>query len=638
MFFGRDDAFEFVRQALIGQHRDNIIVLYGQRRIGKTSLLYQIRFYLGSAYLCVFIDLHGFALEGLRGFLWELANHIVRVLRHDYQITFPALSRADFMIDPLISFEDEFLNHLWPIIGTRHVLLMFDEVIRLQEKVQAGTLDRSIFEYMRHLMQHHERLSFLFSLGSGLEEMEKDYAFLFNVALYKKLSFLDQNAARTLITEPVKDYYRFEQSTVEQILRMTSNHPYYIQLLCHSLFNHWQQHPKSLITTQDVKDVVDETVERGLAVLKHVWEESTACEKAILVGIAEIAKEPQRPVKVKKIHRMWANMLPEDEAARATRNLIARDVIAGQGSYTFTIELQRLWVRKYRRLEWVKEEIKETMSNDTSHMRISGPISRWERMKIPIILLSLILIVTILTYFILPNRRLLSQVGTSAVATATPTSVPLVKGVDFSTGINLGETQKLYTDTINKKPAFKFLYSSQDSKMRQISDQSSGTCIFTNNAYHIFVNVMKSPHNITACILQEHSFNNFIFRVQLTTVKGSGGGIIFRANPKDGKWYFFTINSEGEYDLYLYESIKSATSLRYKTDPTIIHPKMNKPDWLAVVAQQQDIYLCVNDRCFWKQFVGNTSPTYSSGDVGLLVANSQAPTDIVFDKAQVWEI
>jgi hypothetical protein len=37
MFFGREDVFEFVRQTLIGQHRNNVIVLYGQRRTGKTS-------------------------------------------------------------------------------------------------------------------------------------------------------------------------------------------------------------------------------------------------------------------------------------------------------------------------------------------------------------------------------------------------------------------------------------------------------------------------------------------------------------------------------------------------------------------------------------------------------------------------
>src|SRR5258708_8058832 len=359
MFFGREDVFEFIRQTLIGQHHDNVIVLYGQRRTGKTSVLYQIRYQLDPRYLCILVDLHGFALESLRGFLWELANHIMRVLGRDYQINLPPLNRADFMIDPHISFEEDFLGHLWSAIEKRHILLMFDEVIRLQERVKVGTLDRDIFEYLRHLMQHHEQLNFLFSLVSGLEEMQEDYAFLFNVALYKKLSFLDPNAASTLITQPVKDYFIFDQAAVEQIMRITSCHPYYLQLLCHCMFNHWQQQHISPITTQMVDNILDETVERGLAVLKHVWEESTDGEKAIMVGIAEIAEEPGRQIETTIISQTWANhdvTLPVGEVAKATRNLVARDVIVGQDKYAFTVDLQRLWVRKYRRLEWVQEE------------------------------------------------------------------------------------------------------------------------------------------------------------------------------------------------------------------------------------------------------------------------------------------
>ena len=241
MFFDRKDVFEFISRTLIGRHHDNVIVLYGQRRTGKTSVLYQMPFHLDPRYLCIFMDLHGFALEGINGFLWELANHIIRALRRNYQINLPRLNHDEFMADPRSFFENEFLNQVWSACGDRHVLLMLDEAVRLQEKVQAGKLEQEIFTYMRHLMQHHERLDFLFSLGSGLEEMEKDYAFLFNVGLYKKISFLDQDSACDLITQPVKDCYQVEPTAIERILQITSGHAYYTQLLCHCLFNWWQR-------------------------------------------------------------------------------------------------------------------------------------------------------------------------------------------------------------------------------------------------------------------------------------------------------------------------------------------------------------------------------------------------------------
>ena len=39
MFFGREDVYAWLRQHLHGAYQDNIIVLYGERRSGKTSLL-----------------------------------------------------------------------------------------------------------------------------------------------------------------------------------------------------------------------------------------------------------------------------------------------------------------------------------------------------------------------------------------------------------------------------------------------------------------------------------------------------------------------------------------------------------------------------------------------------------------------
>jgi hypothetical protein len=222
MFFGREDVFQFIRQALIGQHRDNVIVLYGQRRTGKTSVLHQMHSQLDARYLCIFLDMHGFALESLGSFLWELVGYILRILRREHQIMLALPNRAEFMTDPRTYFEHEFLQQVRSAIGDRHLLLMMDEVVYLQERVLAGKLESDTFEYMRHLMQHYEWVNFLFSLGSGLEEMEKGYTFLFNTGLYKKISFLDQRATRDLITQPVESYYQFEPAALDTRLLLVA--------------------------------------------------------------------------------------------------------------------------------------------------------------------------------------------------------------------------------------------------------------------------------------------------------------------------------------------------------------------------------------------------------------------------------
>ncbi len=363
MFFGRADVFAFVREALIGKHRDNVIILYGQRRTGKTSALYQMHRHLGSRYVCVLLDLHGLALEGLDGFLWELASSIARALRRDYQIEIPPPPRASFSPDPRGFFENEFLNQVWRALGERHLLLMLDEAIRLQEQVQAGKLDKQIFEYLRYLMQHYERLNFLFALGDGLESMTKEYAFLFSVGLYKKISFLERDAALKLITQPVQELYPLEPAARERILQITGGHPYFTQLICHGLFQHWQHTRAATLNVSDVDAVVDEAVERGLAVLKHTWEESTPAEKALLAGAAAAMGQANVKVSDQDIARALQKqnlIIPPDEAGQAYKSLLARDILTGETQFRFTVDLQRLWINKYERLEWIRDELGDT--------------------------------------------------------------------------------------------------------------------------------------------------------------------------------------------------------------------------------------------------------------------------------------
>lgn len=362
MFFGRDDIFDFIRRTLTGQHRDQVIVLYGQRRTGKTSILYQMHRRLDPRYLCIFIDLHGLLMDSEASFLWELAGQIRRVLGRDHGITLPPPDRVAFEADARSYFANDFLDQAWGAVGDRHILLMIDEAVRLQEQVAAGKLDKSIFEYLRHLMQHYDQLNFLFSIGSGLEQMEKEYAFLFNVALYKKISFLERAAAVDLITKPAQAHYRVEPAAVDRILEVTACHPYYTQLVCHSLFNRLRQRGGDVVEPADVDAVLEEVVERGLAVLKHIWEESTPGEKATIAGLATAMGERNRPVGRSEAARAWERLgvtLPAGEAARAMKSLAARDILSGDEQVRFTVDLQHFWARKFQRLEWVREEIRE---------------------------------------------------------------------------------------------------------------------------------------------------------------------------------------------------------------------------------------------------------------------------------------
>ena len=56
----------------------------------------------------------------------------------------------------------------------------------------------------------------------------------------------------------------------------------------------------------DVNAVLDEVVERGLAVLKQVWEDSTPGEKAVLADLSVAMGRRNHPVGPNEIDRVWA--------------------------------------------------------------------------------------------------------------------------------------------------------------------------------------------------------------------------------------------------------------------------------------------------------------------------------------------
>ena len=347
MFFGREDVFDFIRKSLVGRHQDNTIVLYGQRRTGKTSVLYQMRNNLESRYVPILIDLQGLSLHSMSNFFGEVAVTIQRQLRRDWGIELPRPEIAAFEETPLEQFQEGFLTQVWDALGeNRHVLLMFDEALRLDEEVRSGRLEPQVFDYIRNLMQHNPRLDFIFSVGERLGKAQgREFGVLLNTGLYKEISFLDRESAVGLITRPMQGAFQCSQEAIDRILDVTSGHAYFTQLLCHSLFSRFAGE-REAITAEDVDSVLPEVVERGTVNLKFMWDDSSLQERVVLVAMGELAAHENRRVMEDEIGIALKGhdiVLPSGEMATALRDLVGREVLARTDGYfyRFSVDLMR---------------------------------------------------------------------------------------------------------------------------------------------------------------------------------------------------------------------------------------------------------------------------------------------------------
>jgi branched-chain amino acid transport system substrate-binding protein len=133
-FFGREDVFREVMKVLRHQH-NNAIVLYGQRRIGKTSVLLQLESRLADdgEFTPIYFDLQDKAAKPLSELLYEIALIIAAQ-------TGQATPNHNDFDDTGNYFRHTFLPAVAGTAGVGRLVLLFDEfdVMDNPQESQAG--------------------------------------------------------------------------------------------------------------------------------------------------------------------------------------------------------------------------------------------------------------------------------------------------------------------------------------------------------------------------------------------------------------------------------------------------------------------------------------------------------------------
>ena len=356
MFFGREDVFDWIQTSLTGKYSDHILVIHGQRRVGKTSVLKQLGNRLPEKYIPVFFDLQGRTHTTLDRFLWWLARETVRVLKLERDIDVPIPQREDFARDPEF-FETVFLPSLRPFLGEKMLLFTFDEFDSLEESDVKEDLARPLIDHLRRLMGRNE-MCFIYSIGSSgrkLENMQASYTEFFKTALYKKISFLSEEQTRNLIVRPVEGLLEFDQSAVRHIFELASGHPYFTQLTCHELFARCQRTGQQMVKDGDVEAILDDVVERGTVNLKFTWDEASDIEKWCLAALSELGKTDNHAL-AEFLHSQRVRFSDSDLTS-GLLHLREKDILTSQNH--FVIYLLKIWLRKNRPMEQVREELTE---------------------------------------------------------------------------------------------------------------------------------------------------------------------------------------------------------------------------------------------------------------------------------------
>ncbi len=343
IFVGRTEISARIEQLLLDR-RQPPLLLYGQRRVGKTSLLNNLGRLLPSTILPLFVDLQGPASRAADevGFLYNLGRGMSQSAARR-NLLLPVLERETLTADPFTRFE-EWLDEVEATLVGQMVLLMLDEF-----EVLAGALAKGKFEetavlgMLRHLIQHRPRFKVLLSGSHTLDEFERWASYLINVQLVH-IGYLSEAEAQQLIEQPVRDFaLRYEPAAMRRVFALTRGHPFLVQLLCAELVALKNEQPptvRRLAQVADVETAVPLALTHGSFFFADIKQNQVnLAESELLRLLAAHGEGVVVPRQV--LVAFFPSLLTLEQALTRLQN---QELIESlDGGYRFQVELVRRW-------------------------------------------------------------------------------------------------------------------------------------------------------------------------------------------------------------------------------------------------------------------------------------------------------
>lgn len=344
IFVGRSDISSHIEQLLLDRRRPPLL-LYGQRRVGKTSLLNNLGRLLPSTIVPLFVDLQGPVSQARdhAGFWYNMARSMIRSAQRQRDLILPPLARDALAADPFTGF-DEWLDQVETVLGEHLALLMLDEFEVLDMAFARGRLDADgVLGMLRHVIQHRPRWKVLLAGSHTLDEFQRWASYLINVQVVH-ISYLREEEARQLIECPVEGFaLRYEPEATARVLALTRGHPFLVQLLCAevvALKNEQPAEERRLARLMDVETAVPRALDHGSFFFADIAQNQVDLTEAeVLRLLARQGEETAVPRQV-LVDYFPSLMALENALIRLQkRELIER---IGDG-YRFQVELIRRW-------------------------------------------------------------------------------------------------------------------------------------------------------------------------------------------------------------------------------------------------------------------------------------------------------
>ncbi|HEY0404520.1 MAG TPA: TGS domain-containing protein [Pyrinomonadaceae bacterium] len=381
MFYDREEPLRDLLAWLHEPLPTSVMILHGQRRVGKTSLVkYLIYEHLPQYRLIqpIFVDLQGLDEFEPR----NITNYIVNKV----------YASIDQSIPPRLADEEtgHWLNRALGEALKHHprLLIVIDEFNVLIELEHAQKLNTVIYNNIRSVMNEQRSINWLLVVQDTHfldPEMWLGAGMLFQRVHKLQVKHLDNSWARKLILEPARKCGitpQDENLLTKEMIRLTAGSPYLIHLLCREMVEKARREGKATITIEDLNVAADLVTHEGPCNFDHFIKNLVDRKKVVMAAVATVlngVEHAEEQQVINLLHRKARRIEPEAVrkvlAGLAKEGLIAMWKAEPDGATMLSIHigLFKRFISNYLNLDEAIKQWRAALSPRRKAARIEEP-------------------------------------------------------------------------------------------------------------------------------------------------------------------------------------------------------------------------------------------------------------------------
>ena len=287
MFFGRDELTENIKQSLTKNRAQNkSVMIFGQKRSGKSSILYHLKERLKKLKNVLILDLKNIgvlldensSIPLLYQILWNILELLFKKIKKWTQEGYSKLemqfpSDIDFYNHPTpikyftniveMYMSQSFKKKDWKSV---QVVLMIDEFSYIYSQIIKGKISEDFMKTWKAILQRNY-FNVVLAGQDVMQKFKDRFANEFGTSQDERVTYLKKMYAKDLIDKPIRippfkndGKTRYREKAIDRIIYLTAGSPFYIQIICNRLVEYMNRKHINYITEATIDHVKNELI------------------------------------------------------------------------------------------------------------------------------------------------------------------------------------------------------------------------------------------------------------------------------------------------------------------------------------------------------------------------------------------